>query len=105
VRWRLQLGLFLAAWAIYCGFAFAIGIALAAAARTPWTKAFALLWGPIVARSVVATGNHYVFDIAAGLLVGVAGYVVGTRASRLLASRPLRVRRPSFGPNVAEAPA
>jgi membrane-associated phospholipid phosphatase len=90
---------------LHCGFAFAIGIALAAAARTPWTKALALMWGPVVALSVVATGNHYVFDIAAGLLVSVAGYVVGTRASRLLAERPLRLRRPTFGPNVAEAPA
>lgn len=51
---------------LHCGFAFAIGIALAAGARRPWTKALALWWGPIVSLAVVATGNHYVFDIAAG---------------------------------------
>jgi len=66
---------------LHCGFAFAVGIALAAAARTRWAKALALSWGPIVSLTVVATGNHYVFDIAAGLLVSVAGYVVGRRVS------------------------
>jgi membrane-associated phospholipid phosphatase len=90
---------------LHCGFAFAIGIALAAAAKKPWTRALALTWGPIVALSVVATGNHYVFDIAAGLLVSVAGYVVGTRVSRLVETRSLRVPRLRVRPALAEAPA
>jgi membrane-associated phospholipid phosphatase len=72
---------------LHCGFAFAVGIALAAAARRPWTKALALSWGPIVSLAVVATGNHYLFDIAAGLLVSVVGYAVGPLPARLLASR------------------
>jgi membrane-associated phospholipid phosphatase len=71
---------------LHCGFAFAIGIALAAAARRPWTKTLALAWGPIVSLAVVATGNHYLFDIAAGLLVSVLGYLVGTLPARLMAS-------------------
>jgi hypothetical protein len=33
--------------------------------------------GPTVALTVVVTGNHYVFDIAAGLLVAGVGYLVG----------------------------
>jgi membrane-associated phospholipid phosphatase len=90
---------------LHCGFAFAIGIALAAAANKPWTKALALTWGPIVALSVVATGNHYVFDIAAGLLVSVAGYVVGARVSRLVETRSFRVPRLRLRPAVAEAAA
>jgi membrane-associated phospholipid phosphatase len=90
---------------LHCGFAFAIGIALAAAARTRWTKALALTWGPIVALSVVATGNHYVFDIAAGVLVSVAGYVVGAWVSRLVETRSLRLPRPALRPAVAEAAA
>jgi membrane-associated phospholipid phosphatase len=71
---------------LHCGFAFAIGIALAAAARRPWTKALALTWGPIVSLAVVATGNHYIFDIVAGLLVSALGYLVGPPAARLMAS-------------------
>ena len=68
---------------LHCGFAFAIGIALAVAARRPLTKALWLLWGPVVSLAVVATGNHYVFDIAAGLLVAAAGYLVGPLPRRL----------------------
>jgi hypothetical protein len=36
--------------------------------RAPGAKALALLWGPLVSLAVVVTGNHYVFDIAAGLV-------------------------------------
>ena len=68
---------------LHCGFAFAIGIALAAAASRRSNKAAALLWGPTVSLAVVATGNHYVFDIAAGLLVSVAGYLAGPYPARL----------------------
>jgi membrane-associated phospholipid phosphatase len=75
---------------LHCGFAVAVGIALAAAAQGRVAKALALLWGPLVCLTVVATGNHYVFDIAAGLVAGGAGYLLG-RAVRSLAVRPLAV--------------
>jgi hypothetical protein len=67
---------------LHCGFAMAVGIALAASARTPVAKALALLWGPIVCLTVVATGNHYVFDIAAGLAAALAGYAIGALVRR-----------------------
>ncbi len=35
------------------------------------------LWGPTVALAVVATGNHFVFDIAAGMVAAAAGYGLG----------------------------
>ena len=70
---------------LHCGFAVAIGIALAAAAQRSWTKALALLWGPLVCLSVVATGNHYVFDIAAGLGAAIAGSLVGRAIRRVRA--------------------
>jgi membrane-associated phospholipid phosphatase len=74
---------------LHCGFAFVIGIALAAACRRPLTKALWLLWGPTVSLAVVATGNHYVFDIAVGLLVAGAGYLLGRLPRRLPAGLPL----------------
>jgi membrane-associated phospholipid phosphatase len=81
---------------LHCGFAFAIGIAMAAAAHRRWIKSVALLWGPTVSLAVVATGNHYLFDIAAGLVVSVAGYVAGPYprrlASRFTATRSRRRR-------------
>jgi hypothetical protein len=74
---------------LHCGFAVAIGIALAAAARRPAVKALWLAWGPLVCLSVVATANHYVLDIAAGLAVAAAGYVVAGLPRRLPALLPL----------------
>jgi hypothetical protein len=67
---------------LHVGFAVVVGIALAAGLRNPIARTAALLWGPVIALAVVATGNHYVFDIAAGLVVSAAGYGVGTVAAR-----------------------
>jgi hypothetical protein len=79
---------------LHVGFAFAVGLAVAGAVRSRWAKTIALLWGPVVSLSVVATGNHYVFDLAAGLLVTALGYAVGgavtSRNPRQLAVFPLR---------------
>jgi hypothetical protein len=62
---------------LHVGFAFAVGIAAAAALRAPWARTLALLWGPVVTLSVLATGNHYVFDVAAGLVVTAVGFAAG----------------------------
>ena len=67
---------------LHVGFAFAIGIALAAALRPPILRVAALSWGPLMLLTVVATGNHFVFDIAAGLVASAAGYGLGIIASR-----------------------
>ena len=53
---------------LHVGFAVVIGMAVAAAVRNPVMKVASLLWGPVIALAVVATGNHYVFDIAAGVV-------------------------------------
>ena len=61
---------------LHVGFAFAIGIALAAALRNPILRVAALMWGPVMLLTVVATGNHFVFDAFAGLLITAVGYGV-----------------------------
>jgi len=68
---------------LHVGFAFAIGIALAAALRPPALRVAALLWGPLVLLTVVATGNHFVFDAVAGLLLTSVGYALGRAAARI----------------------
>jgi hypothetical protein len=68
---------------LHVGFAFAIGTAAAFALRAPLAKALALLWGPIVTLAVIATGNHYVFDVVTGLLVTAAGFAAGRVLDRL----------------------
>jgi hypothetical protein len=65
------------------GFAFAIGIAARATLTSRWRRALALMWGPLVAVAVVATGNHYVFDVGAGLLVTAVAYWGGRTAGRV----------------------
>jgi hypothetical protein len=63
---------------LHVGFAVAIGIAIAAAVRNPVAKGIALLWGPTIGLAVVATGNHFIFDIAAGVVASALGYLLGT---------------------------
>jgi hypothetical protein len=70
---------------LHVGFAVAIGIALSAALQNRIAKAVALLWGPVVALAVLATGNHYVFDIVAGVAAAALGYGLGMLATRLRA--------------------
>jgi membrane-associated phospholipid phosphatase len=82
---------------LHAGFALAVGVALAMAARRRWTKLLALSWAPIIALAVVATGNHFFFDIAAGVLVTVAGYVTGNAVDRHFAGRRPWRRTGSFG--------
>jgi hypothetical protein len=79
---------------LHVGFAVAIGIAVAAAVRPPALKVLALMWGPTIGLAVVATGNHFVFDIAAGVVAAGAGYVLGNLATRV--PRPTATLRPAF---------
>ena len=91
---------------LHAGFALAVGIAVAAAVRNPILKGIALLWGPTIGLAVVATGNHFFFDIAAGVVVTIAGYVVGNAVDRHFAGRrPWRrpVLQVSGGPGAQPA--
>jgi PAP2 superfamily protein len=72
---------------LHVGFAFAVSLAIAAAVRHRWVKALALLWGPLVTLAVVATGNHFLFDAAAGLVVTLAGFAAGTLLPRVARRR------------------
>src|SRR3954454_8128274 len=76
---------------LHTGFAFAVGIALFFAFKRRWAPGLALLWGPLIALTVVATGNHFVFDVAAGILVTVAGYGIA-RVSMAIGDSPATLR-------------
>jgi hypothetical protein len=71
---------------LHAGFAFAVGIAVAVAVRHRWAKALALMWGPAVTLAVVATGNHFVFDVVAGMVVTGVGFLT----ARLVAGQLTR---------------
>ena len=54
-----------------------VGVTMAMVVRRPWAKALWLAWPVWVWFSVMATGNHFWLDIAAGVLVaGVAAALV-----------------------------
>jgi membrane-associated phospholipid phosphatase len=72
---------------LHAGFALAVGVALAASFRHPAAKLLAWAWAPTIGLAVVATGNHFFFDIAAGVVVTIAGYVVGNAVDRHFAGR------------------
>ena len=62
---------------LHAGFALAVSIVLGAVATRRRWRILAWSWAPLVSLSVVATGNHFVTDIAAGLLVTAAGFAAG----------------------------
>ena len=59
-------------------------------------KGVALLWGPTIALAVVATGNHFFFDIAAGLVVSALGYAVAVGIDRVRLRNPYPGLAPGF---------
>jgi PAP2 superfamily len=96
---------------LHAGFAAAVSVALAAALTRRWAKLLALSWGPAIGLAVVATGNHFVFDIAAGLAVTALGYGVGLAVgvcspwvSRRDPAGPI-ARRSRYRAGVARSPA
>ena len=62
---------------LHAGFALAVSIVLGAVATRRRWRLLAWSWAPLVSLAVVATGNHFMTDIAAGLAVTAAGFAVG----------------------------
>ena len=83
---------------LHVGFAVAVGFALFAALRNPVLRVLALLWGPVIGLAVVATGNHFVFDMIAGVVAAALGYGLGAAAGRIR----IRAKKP-LGVTFAEA--
>jgi membrane-associated phospholipid phosphatase len=77
---------------LHAGFALAVSAALAASCRGTLTRCLAWLWAPTIALAVVATGNHFLFDIAAGVLATVVGFALGEVVRR----KPVVLRREPF---------
>jgi hypothetical protein len=82
---------------LHAGFAVAVSAAIAAAVRSLWVRALAWTWAPVVCLAVIATGNHFVADILAGVVVTVLGFVAGRAASRYAAGdRPRAIPSPAM---------
>ena len=65
-----------------------VSVVMATVVRRRWAKVLWLCWAPWVWFAVMATGNHFWLDVAAGVLVaGIAAAIV-YRPWRLLRARP-----------------
>jgi hypothetical protein len=82
------------AWAGWCT------IAAWRISRRRWLRALAVVYPCLTAFAVLATGNHFVLDIVAGLLVLAISVWIADRAGRLAPRRlasAVRRRRPGPG--------
>jgi hypothetical protein len=61
---------------LHVAFAFAVGIAVVATSRSRVLRTVGALWGPLVTLTVVATGNHYVFDALAGVALTALAFAL-----------------------------
>jgi hypothetical protein len=61
---------------LHFGYALLVGVTIAALARRPFARALALTYPLVMLLVIVATGNHFFFDAAAGALAIGAGYLI-----------------------------
>jgi PAP2 superfamily len=73
---------------LHAGFALAVGVAVFHWARAVWLRALAASWPLAIGLAVVATGNHFLLDIVAGVLVTLAGLALSLGVERLRARGP-----------------
>ncbi len=88
---------------LHAGFAFAVGAALLLVVRRPAARVFWAAWPALVGLAVVATGNHFVFDIAAGLLLTTVGLLVARARATGPGPAPAWRTAPATGPAHAGA--
>ena len=80
---------------LHFGYSLLVGVTVAVLARRRWVRWIGAAYPPFMLFTIVATGNHFIFDAVAGGLVVVLSYFV---AKALLSARPVRpatVRRPA----------
>jgi membrane-associated phospholipid phosphatase len=65
-----------------------VGVVMAVVVRSRWAKALWLMWPPWVWLAVMATGNHFWLDIAAGILVAAVAATIVYRPWRWLRAQP-----------------
>jgi hypothetical protein len=59
---------------LHFGYALIVGVAVAVLARRRWVRVVGALYPAFMLFDIVATGNHFLFDAAAGGAVVVAGW-------------------------------
>jgi PAP2 superfamily len=98
---------------LHFGYALVVGIAVAALARRRTVRVLGGLYPPVMLLIIVATGNHFWFDAAAGAVVATAGWIVArqvlaapTQAAAVVPAPVLSLSMasvPSAGPGARNA--
>jgi hypothetical protein len=78
---------------LHVGVAPIVGWALWRLTPWIWTRALGVAYPLLVATAVVVTGNHFVLDVAGGLIVVLPAAVI----ARLLTGSPLSLPSPTLG--------
>ena len=63
---------------LHFGYALLVGVTLVAVARRRWVRVLGAVYPAVMLIVIVATGNHFFFDAAAGALTVGAGYLIAT---------------------------
>jgi len=79
---------------LHFGYALLVGLTIARVARRPFVRVLGAIYPAVMLFVIVATGNHFFFDAAAGGLAIGVGYVI---ASWVGAARREPRRRPAVG--------
>ena len=67
---------------MHFGYALLVGVVLVTTASNRWVRLIGALYPPFMLFDIVATGNHFVFDAAAGGLVTVVSLWAAARLDR-----------------------
>ncbi len=68
---------------LHAGYAAAVGVGLVLYSSRPWVRALGVVYPLLVVLTIVVTGNHFLFDAVAGLLVMALGFGLAALVSRL----------------------
>jgi PAP2 superfamily len=72
---------------LHFGYALLVGVAVAVLARNPIVRIAGAIYPAAMLFIIVATGNHFLFDAAAGGVVTVAGFLVARRVVAISSPR------------------
>jgi PAP2 superfamily len=78
---------------LHVGYAAVVGVTVAAIARKKWVRALGAFYPAFVTLTVVATGNHFFVDAAAGVVVVGFGFLATQLITRHVARERTRRRR------------
>ena len=89
---------------LHFGYALIVGVALAQLASQRWLRLLGAAYPALMLLIIVGTGNHFLFDAAAGGLVVAAGWLVASRL-QAPAVEPVRLPAPqkAWTPHSAES--